>query len=242
VEQPRRKRPLSLSTTSFWNGFIRAKSSTGSKHSHEKRFACLRHEAIRGAILRYLQWCEAKYRPSTIEGRRAVLLAFFLWLQERYPEVGRLESVSRPIALAYAHYLKEQGAAGRYSKSYQCDLYNFMRVLCDFAIEERLDTAPMRNPFSLRDLPKRPERLPRYLLDQDLRKILEYCEHEATLFEKTDIVTLLPTGIRAMEFSQLRASDIVQIGGVWELHIHEGKGLKDRLIPLTAQCLAALQA
>jgi Phage integrase family len=44
-----------------------------------------------------------------------------------------------------------------------------------------------------------------------------------------------------LEFTRLKASDIVQIGGVWKLHIHEGKGLKDRLIPLTAQCLTALQ-
>jgi hypothetical protein len=34
----------------------------------------------------------------------------------------------------------------------------------------------------------------------------------------------------------------VQIGGVWKLHIHQGKGLKDRLIPLTPQCRTALQA
>ena len=39
----------------------------------------------------------------------------------------------------------------------------------------------------------------------------------------------------------LKASDIVQIQGKWKLHVHEGKGLKDRLIPLTAQCLATLQ-
>jgi hypothetical protein len=28
---------------------------------------------------------------------------------------------------------------------------------------------------------------------------------------------------------------------VWKLHIHEGKGLKDRVIPLTPRCLAVLQ-
>src|SRR5438874_13816520 len=44
-----------------------------------------------------------------------------------------------------------------------------------------------------------------------------------------------------MEFAQLKASDIVQIGGTWKLHIHLGKGLKDRLIPLTPQCLAVVQ-
>jgi hypothetical protein len=84
--------------------------------------------------------------------------------------------------------------------------------------------------------------LPRYLSDQELRKVLAYCEQqEASLYEKTVVITLLHTGIRAMEFAQLKVSDIVQIGGVWKLHIHQGKGLKDRIIPLTPQCLAALQ-
>ena len=55
------------------------------------------------------------------------------------------------------------------------------------------------------------------------------------------VITLLHTGIRALEFTQLQVSDIVQIGGVWKLHIHQGKGLKDRIIPLTSQCLSVLQ-
>ena len=211
-------------------------------YTHEKRFACLQHEAIRAAILRFLHCCEIKYRPSTLESCRAALLAFFLWLQASAPEVSRLDAVTRTIALAYAHYLQEQVVSGRYSKGYQCSLYNLMRQFFDFAIDESLETAPARNPFLLGDLPRRPEMIPRYLPDQDLRKIIEYGEREATLFERTVIVTLLHTGIRAMEFLQLKASDIVQIGGVWKLHIHEGKGLKDRLIPLTSQCLAALHA
>jgi hypothetical protein len=83
--------------------------------------------------------------------------------------------------------------------------------------------------------------LPRYLSDQELRKVLVYCEQEASPYEKTMILTLLHTGIRAMEFAQLKISDIVQIGGIWKLHIHQGKGLKDRMIPLTPQCLTVLQ-
>jgi len=210
--------------------------------THEKRFACLQHESLRAAILHYLHWCEIKYQPSTLHSHRAALLVFFLWLQECSPEVSRLDAVSRPMALAYAHYLQEQVAAGRYSKGYQCELYSLVRQFFDFVIDERLDTAPARNPFSSRDLPQRPEMIPRYLSDSELRKIIAYSEHEATLFERTMIITLLHTGIRAMEFLQLSASDIVQIAGVWKLHIHEGKGLKDRLIPLTSQSLAALQA
>ena len=52
------------------------------------------------------------------------------------------------------------------------------------------------------------------------------------------MITLLHAGIRAAELAALKATDIVQIQGHWKLHIHEGKGLKDRLVPLTPLCLA----
>ncbi len=61
------------------------------------------------------------------------------------------------------------------------------------------------------------------------------------LKERTVVITLLHTGIRAAELAALKATDIVQVQGKWKLHIHEGKGLKDRIIPLTAQCRDALQ-
>jgi len=193
------------------------------------------------AILQYMKWCEAKYEPSTIDNHRIAVFTFFQWFQERYPDVNRLDGISRDAALSYGKHLKEQTEAGHYGSHYCHNLYSRVRFFFDFLVEEHFTTSLARNPFSLRDLPKRPDMLPRYLTDQELRTILSYCEHDGSLLEKTMIITLLHTGIRALEFTQLKASDIVQIGGVWKLHIHQGKGLKDRMIPLTSQCLAALQ-
>jgi Phage integrase family len=92
----------------------------------------------------------------------------------------------------------------------------------------------------MKDIPRQPDRVPRYLTDHETRTLLAYCEQEASLVEKVVIVTLLHTGIRASELATLKSSDIVQVGGVWKLHIHEGKGLKDRLIPLTKRCVETL--
>ncbi len=208
----------------------------------EERLSYLQHEIIRQDILAYLRWCEVKLNRKTVDRLRSALRAFFLWLQEHFPEADRLDAVSRSIAQRYAQYLAEQVATGHMSKQYHADLYSSMHRFFDFVLDEHLETAPARNPFSPRDIPRRPEMIPRYISDQELRKILAYCEREATLFERTLVLTLLHTGIRSLEFTRLKTTDIVQIGGIWKLHIHEGKGLKDRLIPLTPQCLAALQS
>jgi site-specific recombinase XerD len=201
----------------------------------------LGHPTIRSAIWLYLYWSETKYQRSTTNSIRASLVAFFLWFQQQYPACSRLDDVTRAVALEYGHYLHQQVQANRFGLAHQRSLHSYVRQFFDFIIDERVETSPHRNPFSARDLPRKPDMLPRYLPDQELRKVLAYCEQEASLYEKTVVITLLHTGIRAMEFAQLKVSDIVQIGGVWKLHIHQGKGLKDRIIPLTPQCLAALQ-
>lgn len=210
--------------------------------AHETHFAQLRHPAIRQAILSYMQWCDAKYQPSTIHSRRAALYNFFLWLQQMYPTSGGLGDVTRSIALAYAKYLKQQVEDQRYSPKYASDLYRHLRLFYSFAIDERLTSSPDRNPFTHKDLRSEPDPVPRYLSDHEVRTILDYCNTHGTLKEQTIIITLLHTGIRAAELAALQATDIVQVQGKWKLHIHEGKGLKDRVIPLTPRCLAVLQA
>lgn len=209
---------------------------------HEEHFARLRHMPIRTAILTYMQWSDAKYKRSTMHSRRAALLKFFLWFQERYAARLRLDDVTRPVALEYARYLKSRVEDGTYSPKYRSDLYRGVRLFFDFVLEERLDTSPDRNPFARYDMPQDPDPVPRYLSDRELRTVLEYCDNGACLKERTVVITLLHTGIRAAELAALEVSDIMQIQGKCKLHIREGKGLKDRIIPLTSQCLAALQA
>jgi integrase len=209
---------------------------------HEMHFATLHHESIKHAILAYMRWCDAKYQPSTIHSCRASVLGFFLWLQANEPHITRLDGVTRPIALAYAAHLKRKVEEKTYTPKYRTDLYRRIRLFYEFAIVERLETSPDRNPFAVSDTPTDPDPVPRYLTDGDIQAVLRYCATDATLLERVVVVTLLHTGIRACELADLKSSDIIQVQGRWKLHIHEGKGLKDRIIPLTQPCLDLLRA
>jgi site-specific recombinase XerD len=209
---------------------------------HDEHFASLHHEPIKQAILAYMRWCDAKYQPSTIDSCRASVLGFFVWLQAEHPPLARLDSVTRPIALAYATHLKRKVEDKTYAAKYRTDLYRRIRLFYEFAIVERLETSPNRNPFALGDTPSDPDPLPRYLTDHDIQVVLRYCAAEASLLEHVVVTTLLHTGIRACELAGLKSTDIIQVQGRWKLHIHEGKGLKDRIIPLTQLCLDVLRA
>lgn len=208
---------------------------------HEEHFARVQHAPIRSAILAFAKWCEVKYRPSTLDSRRAALLHFFLWFQAQHPTRRRLDEVTRPTALAYGQHLKELRESGKYSLLYCNDLYRSLRLFYEFAIRERLTTSPDRNPFAAGDLPRLPDPVPRFLSDREVRQVMDYCEQHATRKECTVVFLLFHTGIRAAELASLKASDVVEVQGNWKLHIHQGKGLKDRLIPLTARCLDVLQ-
>jgi site-specific recombinase XerD len=208
---------------------------------HDLYFAQLKHAAIRKAILIYLRWCDSAYSASTINSCRAGILTFFLWLQERHPDLRRLDGVTRDISVEFAAELKARTLSARYTAHYATDLNRRVRLFYQFCVDERVPTAPLRCPFHIKDIARSADPVPRYLTDTDIQAILRYCSTEASLYERVIVTTLLHTGIRAAELAALKASDVVQIQGRWKLHIHEGKGLKDRLIPLTDLCLATLR-
>lgn len=209
--------------------------------AHDAHFASLQHEPMKQAILTYMRWCDAKYQPSTIHSCRAGVLGFFRWLQAAYPHITQLNGVTRPIALAYATYLKQKVDDKTYSPKYRSDLYRRIRLFYEFVIVEGLAATPDRNVFAVGDTPEDPDPVPRYLTDQEIQAILRYVATAATARERVLVILLLHTGIRACEVVNLKSTDIVQLHGRWKLHIHEGKGLKDRLIPLTQPCLDALR-
>lgn len=168
---------------------------------YERQMNTLRCDLFRSVLLRYFKWCDLKLSATSSANIRTLLLPFFLWLEGQYPAVHRLDGISRQIALAYLEHLKEQVEMGHYGVRHQHGLYNTVRRFFDTVIEEQFETAPARNPFSRRDFSQLPDALPRYLSDGELQAILKYCEHEASLFEQTLIITLLHTGIRSKEGS-----------------------------------------
>lgn len=205
------------------------------------RLQSIQSPALREGVERYIRWCAARLRGSGPKTAAYAATTFILWAQaylrqECGQDFLRFDDISRDVAVAYVTYLRS-----RHSAYHSRGMAGAVRRFFEFAIDERLPTIPDRNPFSRKDMPDKSDQTVRYFDDAHLRAILAYCaEPGASLYHRTIVVTLLHTGIRASELATLRVSDIVQIQGVWKLHIHAGKGLKDRVIPLTAQCRQAL--
>ena len=95
-----------------------------------------------------------------------------------------------------------------------------------------------RRDLTLDDLvyPKKPKKLPVVLSPEEVARLIEATVNP---MHRTVLMLLYGTGIRRTEASQLKVSDIDSQRMV--LHIRQGKGARDRDVPLSAKLLQALR-
>jgi site-specific recombinase XerD len=96
-----------------------------------------------------------------------------------------------------------------------------------------------RRDIGLDDLifPKTPQKLPVVLSPEEVTRLIEGA---SSLLHRTILLVLYGTGIRRTEASLLKVSDIDSERMV--IHVHQGKGSRDRDVPMTAKLLEALRA
>jgi len=84
--------------------------------------------------------------------------------------------------------------------------------------------------------PKVPLRLPTILSPEEVTQLIDSAPN---LLYRTILMTLYSTGMRRTELVQLKAADIDK--ELMQVHIREGKGKRDRNVPLSPKLLDALR-
>jgi len=84
--------------------------------------------------------------------------------------------------------------------------------------------------------PKTPRKLPTVLSPEEVRRMID---QTTNLMHRTILMVLYGTGVRRTELSLLKVSDIDSTRMV--IHIRQGKGARDRDIPLSSKLLKALR-
>ena len=95
-----------------------------------------------------------------------------------------------------------------------------------------------RRDLAFDDLPfpKQPHKLPTVLSQDEVTRLIEAARNQ---MHRTLLMLLYATGMRRTEASRLKVSEIDSQRMV--IHIHCGKGLRDRDVPLTPKLLEALR-
>jgi integrase/recombinase XerD len=128
-------------------------------------------------------------------------------------------------------------------REFQAHLFH-VRQLAATSVAQRTATLrflfvkTLQRPYMLEHMPfpKIPLRLPTVLSPEEVARLIESAPN---LLYRTILMTLYSTGMRRGELVQLKAADIDT--GLMLVHIREGKGQRDRNVPLSPKLLDALR-
>jgi integrase/recombinase XerD len=176
------------------------------------------------------------YSADTVRARRIAIRRFIAWCNER--GVTDPREITKPIIERYQrhlyYYRKEDGTpmTTGTQHGYLAPLKSFFKWL---ARENHI----LYNPASELQLPRQPKSLPQTILSvAEVEAILAEADHDNAqgLRDRALLETLYSTGMRRMELPNLTLHSIDLARRI--VFVREGKGGKDRVIPIGARACA----
>ena len=194
-------------------------------------------DSLAAWMLRYLEWMGiTNYSPRTVQARRNDLHLFNEWCKVR--ALNKPEEITKPILERFQrylyHYRKPNGKPlGFHRQSIVLTgLKGFFKWMAQ-------NNHILYNPASELILPKVPKQLPKDILTTDeVETILNQADLESPfgVRDRAIMETLYSTGIRRLELVNLTVFKLDQNRGT--LFIDQGKGNKDRIVPIGERALA----
>lgn len=185
----------------------------------------------------YLAQAAARgYSPHTLRHRRRELIQLVAWLQER--GVARPVEVTRPMLLTWQRALFHRRKASGEPLSFRTQHHLIASARLFFTWATRHNYV-LANPASELELPRLEHRLPRPALTPEQAEAVLAVPDLATaagLRDRAILEVFYATGIRRGELVGLKLVDVDTVGRT--VFVSQGKGRKDRLIPLGERAAA----
>jgi integrase/recombinase XerD len=192
-------------------------------------------------MLRYLtHLAVVGQSPHSVVGAKAALGRFIRWCQER--SVTRPSQVDRPMVERYQHHLfhhRKRNGEPMAAQSQKL-LLSPVRLWFHWLVRQG---HLLYSPAADLELPRVARRLPKAILSaQEAEAVLAVPDVTTPtgLRDRAILETLYSTGMRRMELTRLSLHDLDRERGT--VMIREGKGKKDRLIPIGERALAWIAA
>jgi len=186
--------------------------------------------SLQNLMLRHVEDLERRnYTADTIKNRRVILLRFARWLDER--AVTDAAAVTRAMVERYQRWLFHQRKKDGKPLSVrtQTERVKLVQLFFAWATKKRLVPA---NPASDLDFPRPIKSLPEILTTADIAAIFAVPDLSTPLGlrDRSILEMFYSTGMRRMELVNLHVHDIDRDKGI--VRINQGKGRKDRLVPV----------
>ena len=219
----------------------RAAPVTTAKKPTRRRVSAQPEALAHNALTRYQaafhEWeAVVAYSPRTIAAQKHALGRFIAWADER--GLSRPQDITRPILERYQrhvyNYRKHNGQP--LTVSAQLGLILPLQAWFKWLTKQN---HILYNPAADLDLPTRPKALPKGLLSvAQVEEILNGCDitQPEGIRMRAMLEVLYSTGVRRFELAGLKLFDVDTERGA--LMVRQGKGAKDRLVPIGERACA----
>jgi len=177
---------------------------------------------------------ERNASAHTIRAYQHDLQEFNAFLKSKYPRLS-MERHHRLVIRDYLSQLHEKNIR----RATILRAIAVLRAFYKFLIQEGVTA---QTPFVGLPMPKREKRLPRFLTEEDMRRLLELASESKHKWAPRDaalLELLYSSGLRIQELCQLNAEDIDLWSGMVRVF---GKGEKERMVPVGETALKRVHA
>jgi len=173
-------------------------------------------------IKKYIQWLSSKrYSPNTIKTYSEALKSFLIF----YREKAITEITNEDVVIYNNEYILKNNL----SSSYQNQIVNAIKLFFTTIRETKIEIDKIHRP-------KRSKLLPNVLSKEEVKLILNAHNN---IKHKTMLSLIYSCGLRRSELLNLKPADIDSKRGI--VIIRQGKGKKDRIVPLSLKILEMLR-
>jgi len=200
---------------------------------------------MQAVVQRYLATRSVTDEPNTVQGFDTTTHKFIAWIAHIYPQVETWAEITREQVLEYAEAMKTlispQTGKPLGVVSRRGQLSRLSVFLADIATWGWEDV-PQRPLLLKGDLPKRPQRIPRYIPDQELDRLMMAIRALPCPFQRAALLTARWSGARREEIGRLSLECLDRYpDGTARLHIPAGKTKRERIVPLNEEAARAIQ-
>jgi site-specific recombinase XerD len=171
------------------------------------------------------------YSPHSMKAYLSDLQHFLAWLQTRRVDWDIPYRIERLDIVGFINALAAQKLSAVTRKRKLASIRGFLKFLKENQII-------FGNPADTIEGPIREERDPAILLKTEYKALLQVAGEHPRDF--AIVMLFLQTGLRVSELVNLKLSDVDVASR--EITVRQGKGRKDRVVPLVGQALSALKA
>ncbi len=194
---------------------------------------------------RYLAARRLTDRPATLERIDSTLRELIGWAAQAYPEIESFAELTRAHILEFLEALNARIAPKTGLPLAQSSKLRRMSCLSVFFREVATwewEDVPVRPLLGIGDLPKVAQRIPRYIPEDELARLMVAVRELECPYQRAALLIARWSGARRNEIRRLELNCLDQYpDGTPRLHIPAGKTKQERLVPLNEEAAALIR-